>query len=251
LERRKALGGCPSVLPLLLALALLSDESAFAISGAELLVRGGTIKDPDAPVLVAEMRAAYDEMHAQELADPRRVRDAKRMWIGPAAGKAAVVFLHGYGGRFALPCWQMARATGVMTACPDVGAEGDWWSKEGERVARAEIEAVRAAGFERVVLAGLSNGAIGVSRLVPRLKVDGVILVSGADPSVAAPGVPALVVQGRKDAMSSAANARAYATKAHAGYVDLDAGHFAFLVKRSEAERAIGAFVSSAFRSRD
>src|SRR5262249_31177351 len=205
--------------------ALLSDESSLAISGAELLIRGGKIKDPDAPVLVAEMRAAYDEMHAEELADPRRVRDAKRMWIGPSNGsKTAVVFLHGYGGRFALPCWQIARASGAMTACPDIGFEGDWWSQEGERVARAEIHAVRAAGCDRVVLAGLSNGAIGVARLAPRLKVDGVILVSGADPSAAPPGVPALVVQGRKDAMSSAANARAYATKAHAGYVDLDAG---------------------------
>jgi pimeloyl-ACP methyl ester carboxylesterase len=228
-----------------LALAL-SNEAELATAGAELLVSQGKIKDPDAPLLADAMRSAYAEMRADENAGRLRVRDAARMWLAPSAeGKVAIVFLHGYGGRFALPCWQVARAAGAMTACPDVGPEGDWWSKEGERVARAEIDAVRTAGFERVILAGLSNGATGVARLAPRLHVDGVILVSGADPNAAPPGVPALVVQGRKDAMSSPGRARAYATKAHATYVDLDAGHFALLVKRDEAERRIHDFVVS------
>jgi pimeloyl-ACP methyl ester carboxylesterase len=74
--------------------------------------------------------------------------------------------------------------------------------------------------------------------------VDGVILVSGVDPKAAAPGVPALVIQGRRAAMSGAARARAYATKANARYVELDAGHFALLTKSDEAERAIHDFVA-------
>jgi pimeloyl-ACP methyl ester carboxylesterase len=224
----------------------LSDEAALAVTGAELLVAQGKIKDPDAPLLAHAMRAAYARMRADEDENRVRVRDAARMWLEPAnPGKVAMVFLHGYGGRFALPCWQLARAAGLLTACPSIGVEGDWWSPDGERAVRQAIADLREAGFARVILAGLSNGATGVARLAPRLGIDGVILISGADPSASPPRVPALVVQGKNDAMSSASRARAYAKKAHAQYVELDAGHFAMLLKSEDAERAIHNFAAS------
>lgn len=234
-----------------------SSEAPVAIGGTQLLVATGRIHDPDAPAVEEAMRAAYARMRADEddAASPLRVRTPPLapdllVYEPTLPGTTAVVFLHGYGGRFALPCWQVAHAVatlGVTTACPSIGTEGDWWTDAGQRVVRATVDALRAAGAQRVILVGLSNGGIGASRLAARMKgtFAGLALVSGADPAAASPGVPVLVVQGRRDAMSSAAGARMYAKRTGGRYVELDAGHFALLLRADDAERAIRDFVAS------
>jgi pimeloyl-ACP methyl ester carboxylesterase len=234
-----------------------SSEAPVALGGTALLVAAGRIRDPDAPGLEVAMRAAYDRMRADEddPASPVQLRTAPvaldlLVYEPKTPARSAVLFLHGYGGRFALPCWQVARAVataGFATACPSIGTEGDWWSNAGERLVRTTVEALRAAGYARIVLAGLSNGGIGASRLAARMKgtFAGLVLLSGADPAAAPPGVPVLVVHGHHDAMSSAASAHAYARAAGGKYVDLDAGHFAMLRKADDVDRAVHDFVAA------
>jgi hypothetical protein len=89
----------------------------------------------------------------------------------PARG--AVIFLHGYGGNFALQCWLVARPAlrlEMVTVCPSTGVRGDWWTERGARIVRSAIGRLRERGIEHVYLAGISNGGVGVSRLAPALQ---------------------------------------------------------------------------------
>ncbi len=235
-----------------------SDESTFALQGTRVLVAAGKIRDPDAPVLESSLRDAYARMRSDE-DDPASELRPSRMMGAPSspdiilydvptqAERRVVIFLHGYGGRFALPCWQVATAAAASafaTACPAIGTDGDWWTPTGEARLRDTVELLRNEGFRSFVLAGLSNGAVGASRLMPRMPgtFAGLVLVSGVDASARAPGVPTLVVQGRSDAMAGAAAARAYATRVHAIYTELDAGHFALVVRHRESDQALRSF---------
>lgn len=240
-----------------------SAESAVAILGTRLLVARGRIHDRDAGRLERELTDAYAKMRADEDNPASLVRIREEPLPLAAPGElivyeptestdqprtSAVVFLHGYGGRFALPCWQIARAVArhhFTTACPTIGPEGDFWTQEGEARVRATVAILRRAGYERFVLAGLSNGAVGATRLPPDLLATfaGFVLVSGADPTRVPPHVPILVVQGRSDTMVSPDGPRAYAKRARATYLEVDAGHFAMLFRAPEVERAIGELV--------
>ena len=239
-----------------------SNEAGVALLGTRVLVSNGMLRDPDASRVAAAMSAAYDRMRADE-EDPR-----SPVVLGPAPfspqtpelltyeprtkgdvrGDLAVIFLHGYGGRFALPCWQVARAaaqSSAVTACPDVGTDGAWWSAEGERIVRDTVVALQGAGAKRIVLMGLSNGGIGATRLSARMKgaFVGLVLLSGADPNVGAAGVPTLVMHGRRDAMVSQESSRIYATRAHASFVDLPSGHFAMLLDAATVDPEIARFL--------
>jgi pimeloyl-ACP methyl ester carboxylesterase len=61
---------------------------------------------------------------------------------------------------------------------------------------------------------------------------------------VTAAGVPTLVVQGRHDTHVEPAGPRAYATATGAAYVDVDAGHFALLVRSEVVEREVREFIA-------
>jgi pimeloyl-ACP methyl ester carboxylesterase len=228
--------------------ARLSDEATIAITGTRLYVQTGSIKDPDAPLLEAAMQKAYDRMRNEEESGLLVRRDAGDvMAIAPpgAHGDTAAIFLHGWGGRFALPCWQTARALRMTTACPDAGVEGAWWSDDGERTVHHALDVLRAAGAKRFVLVGLSNGASGAMRLPQKIPgaFEAVVLVSGANPIAGSPGIPALVVHGRQDGMAPAEGARAYARKTGAKLVMLERGHFAMLLEADRFERALAEFV--------
>jgi len=241
------------------------DEQDVAVAGTRVLVAGGMLRD-DAAELPAAMRAAYAKMHAEQGDAPSPVLATYLGMQSPAdfdllivepprpAGSAgapgAVVFLHGFAGSFALPCWQMARAVaplGVTTACPSTRWIGDWWSADGEATVRRTFEVLRARGISRVVLAGLSNGGYGASRLAPKMRgsLAGLILISGAAPDAKPPGIPALVIHGRHDTMARFGEGASYATRAAARLVALDAGHFAMLVRSQESDAAVRAFVGS------
>jgi len=113
------------------AAARLSDEGPVALALVHRWVAGGFLKDTDAPVVEPTMRDAYAQMRAEEI-DPKHPRHVDRLEIAPEllvlAGRVRdrglVVFLHGWGGRWALPCWQVARTVaplGLVTACPEEG----------------------------------------------------------------------------------------------------------------------------------
>jgi hypothetical protein len=224
-------------------LARVLDERDVAVWGAR-------FRDPERPAVAPALIAGYQELRAYEGDVPSPVLPTYLGLEGqiatdvlafdaaaePMQGDHRATFV---GGSFTLPCWQLARAVatvGFRTRCPALGPKGDWWSADGEAVLRAEVHALRGSGVSRVVLLGLSNGAVGAARLAPKMRgeIHALVLVSGATPA-AAPGVPVLVLQGHVDAMMPAAVGRAYAT-AHGGtYVELEGGHFALLLQRERA----------------
>jgi pimeloyl-ACP methyl ester carboxylesterase len=163
--------------------------------------------------------------------------------------RGALVFLHGFGGGFTLPCWQIADAVaqvGFVTRCPSLGPRAAWWTDDGAAIVRDTIRDLRAAGIDRIVLMGLSNGAVGAARLAPKLggSIDGLVLVSGAA-RADAPGVPVLVLQGARDAVMPPSIARDYASAHGAKYVALEGGHFALLLERERADKALTAWLAA------
>ena len=134
----------------------------------------------------------------------------------------------------------VARAD-LATVCPSTGLKGDWWSASGERTVRATVEDLRRRGVRKFYLAGLSNGGVGATLLAPRMKdtFHGLLLISGASPSAANPGIPVLAVQGQHDTMMPASLVHAYTQRVGGRYVELDAGHFAMLLRAQETGDAV------------
>jgi predicted esterase len=242
------------------ALDRIFEERDAAILGARLLSWVGAVDAPEFPALASLSATAYDDM---ELELGHRMGsvvlstffghdtgDAFGAYViepdGPPRG--SMVFLHGYGGNFVLHCWQLAvaaRAAGMRTVCPSTEITGHWSSGHGERIARVALSWARRG--EVTILAGLSNGAIGASRLAPDLDgdIDGLVLVSGVDPDAADPAVPTLVIQGDDDSMTPPENARAYrdAHAARVQYVEIDGSHLVLLEERQDVRAAITRFL--------
>ncbi|HVY49029.1 MAG TPA: hypothetical protein VHB21_24230 [Minicystis sp.] len=241
------------------------DEGAVVVPIAAALAASGRLHDPEAARVPALLAAEYARMRASAGTVPAPfvatyagfqqpgAFDLLEVGAGAEEPRGALVFLHGYGGSFALPCWEVAQAARqarLATYCPSIGPSGAWWTRDGEATVQKTLAAVRARGIDRVWLAGLSNGAIGASRLAPKLRgqIRGLVLVSGAAPDARAPGVPTLVVQGKRDTMSPPSLAQGYARRTAARYVELDAGHFALLSQRDAALSAIAGFLHDEVR---
>jgi esterase/lipase len=237
------------------------DEQDACLVGALGLVRQWSFLPPtERAQLVPAMHDAYVAMRASEgiTASPvvdtllgRQRPDAFDALVAEprvSPPKAAVVFLHGYAGSFTLECWMIAeaaRAIDAATVCPATSFDGRWWTPEGERTLRATLAYVEARGIERVYLAGLSNGGIGASRLAPRLapSLAGLILISGTSPDGSTARLPTLVVQGESDTNVSAAGARAFAARNGATYAGSAGGHFVMMVRRTEVQETIAAWL--------
>ena len=118
--------------------------------------------------------------------------------------QAAVIYLHGFTGSFTVQAWlvgQAARELNMLTVAPATGFIGNWWTSNGEATIRRTITYLRGRGIQRIYLAGLSNGAVGVCRLAPKLQADltGIILLSGADAFAPQSTLPVLALQGNHD----------------------------------------------------
>jgi pimeloyl-ACP methyl ester carboxylesterase len=215
--------------------------------GLSALRYAGKLDDPESSALDAALGTAYAAMLADEndAASPVRIAAAAPLTYVPRGSiVAGVVVLHGHGGAFALPCWQVARAVavrGAATLCPSIGVDADWGSPRGEAIVRAALGELGRRGAQRLVLVGLSDGGVGATRLAPRLRADltAVVAISGVDPAAPSPGVPTLVIQGTLDRMMSASSARTWAARVGARYLALPHGHFALLVAPAEPLGAI------------
>lgn len=242
----------------------LVEEQDVVLSAAPLLRPMGLIPSREGDGLTGALRREYARMRLAEGAAPSPFASTALaldgpesfdvLWHAVPAGRSsvAVLFLHGYGGSFALPCWEVASAAasaGMQTACPSVGQRGDWWTARGERIARQTIAWLRARGATRIVLAGLSNGGIGASRLAPRLRreIDGLVLLSGAAPVAPPRGLPVLVVHGRQDRMTSPAVASRYARGAgrRGTLVLLDGDHFVLVARAAEIQGRLIAWLAA------
>ncbi|NMO19591.1 alpha/beta hydrolase [Pyxidicoccus fallax] len=244
---------------------IVAERDGTMLAGYALVLSGGVPRS-DSREFLSALESAFDRMDAAEgaLATPavatylglQSPKSFDALVIPPpdvAKPETAFVFLHGYAGNFAVYCWQMSRAVraiSALTVCPSVGPVGDWWSPQGERTLEETFDWLAARGVRRVYLGGLSNGGAGASVLVhrvshPRLELRGLVLVSGAYSEMPAPSVPTLLVQGRHDSMMPTRSMRAIAERMgrRATYFEVDSGHFAFLDRHEECERAIAAWL--------
>lgn len=222
--------------------ALVPEAGATVWMGQLLTWAGRFHRDPE-PDLASIVRRGYVRMRAQDGSVPT---PAPGTYLGLQSPQGhdvvviggedptpdAVVFLHGYAGNFTLYCWHVAEAFRgrARVYCPSMGPQARWWTRAGQRTLASTLDHARAQGATRIVLAGLSNGAVGAGRLAPRFRkqLAGLILLSGS-PRVPPPrGLPVLVVHGTADPMSSASAARRYARQAgRAGvYHAVEGGHF-------------------------
>lgn len=134
---------------------------------------------------------------------------------GTAAPQASLIYLHGFTGSFSIQAWlasQPAARLGMLTVAPSVGFVGNWWTPRSEETLRRTIAYLHRRGIRRIYVAGLSNGAVGISRIAPNFRHDlaGVILISGADPYTSDPQLPVLVLHGALDERMHIEAAREY-----------------------------------------
>ena len=231
----------------------LLEERDMVLVGADLLARSGALMPGEAVGLVGALEQAYQELEGWAGAYPspllasltgsRRVMALDTLVVRPdvPAPENGVIFLHGHGGSFAWPCLYLARAAlavDALTACPTVGSEGRWWSPEGEETVLRTLDWVEGQGVERVVLAGLSNGAVGAVALAPRLapRLRGLVLISGARSGAGTAGLPTLLIQGSNDGRVSTAAMRRFARQQGRAltYMELEGDHFVYLRRRQE-----------------
>jgi pimeloyl-ACP methyl ester carboxylesterase len=241
------------------------DEREGVLLAAHALLLSGGLNRTEAREFIPALEAAYARLARAEgqVATPAvatylglqspRAFDAVVIAPKAQAPETAVVLLHGYAGNFAVYCWQLARAAeaiSALTVCPSVGPRGDWWSPQGEETLKHTLAWLAGRGVRRVYLAGLSNGGVGVGVLServshPGIELGGLVYLSGIWPKASAPRVPVLIVQGRHDSMMTARTVRAFARQVgpRATYLEVDSGHFAFLDRREECERAIASWL--------
>lgn len=144
----------------------LVEESDISIAATRTLAGGGLLHD-DAAELPAAVRDAYARMRADQGDLPSPVvatylglqtrENFDLLMFDPApeerTNERALIFLHGFAGGFALPCWQMASAVaslGVVTACPSTGWKGEWWTPEGEAILRETVKTLHARGVRHI-----------------------------------------------------------------------------------------------------
>ncbi|AKF03654.1 alpha/beta fold hydrolase [Sandaracinus amylolyticus] len=157
-----------------------------------------------------------------------------------------VVFLHGYGGSFASYCWIVARAAeraGWSTVCPATSFSTHWESGHGPAIARRTLDFARARGATTIVLAGLSNGGVGATRLARELEIDGLVAISGLDDHAMPIAKPTLVWHGTRDERFPIELARAWAGRAGARMIEVDGDHFALVEQREDFSRALETFL--------
>ncbi|HVJ19688.1 MAG TPA: hypothetical protein VM686_29915 [Polyangiaceae bacterium] len=242
--------------------ARLLPEQDGSLPAARLLELGGGLNDDEGLRFADILRASYERMGAASttatpaiatyLGLQRATAFDTVVITDPAQTKArdAVIFLHGYAGNFLVYCWefaQAARKAGFFTVCPSVDSHGAWWSDTAERTLLETLSFVRELGAQRIVLAGLSNGAAGASVLAwrHRKELSGLILISGSRAEQAPPGLPTLVVQGSRDRMMPASDARAYARRSGAHYAEIGGGHLVFLSRHEQVRPVISHFLQS------
>ncbi len=139
------------------------DDRARRIRSLFLSVYRPMRQDPDFAALPTLMPTAYRSPNAP---GPLAIYQPEA-----AEPLPVVLFLHGWGGPFRGYLWvlkALAESEGVAIVVPSFGL-GNWRQTVGQQAiddALAHIEADPELDADRVVLVGLSNGAMGVSRAV-------------------------------------------------------------------------------------
>jgi predicted esterase len=242
----------------------LLPERDVSVTSARAVILARILPANDTKDLVATLKKSFARMDATEHSYPSPIvmtslqlqkkgaTDTIEIPAPSADSHSAVLFLHGYGGNFTLQCWAVAQASrkaNAATFCPSTRLWGDWWRGDGPQITRDMLTELRARGFDRIVLSGLSNGGLGASRIAPAVRdqIVGLMLISGASPDAAAAGVPTIAFEGANDTMMSPSVVRQYAENTGATYVELDGTHFLLLEKLDDMTLKMSAWLIKRF----
>ena len=171
--------------------------------------------------------------------------------------RGVVVFLHGSGGAFTLPCWQVAQAAqaaGFSTWCPATSGRAAWASDDGGgQILRRTIELARAHSASGIVVGvGLSAGGMGLTALGDDVDIDldGVIAISGTAKGARPARHSTLLIHGSSDAMAPIEHAVALgAVDVNASLLRLDGNHFVLLQQHTAIAAAITARLQQTTRA--
>lgn len=227
-------------------LILLASSAIDDVDGSfmEAMDEGYDLIAEDQGLVPSPWAATYLGMQSSKSFDMQSFR-------GHGDGRAAVIFLHGFGGNFTMPCWEVAqgvKAAGYDTFCPSTEWRGRWWRPDSVKTLRRTIEHVRSRGYETIVLAGLSNGGIGLSKIAPqfRSEASGFIFLSGVASTARPTGTPTLVIHGDRDEMTETSIARNYAQGLERGdYLELGGGHFILIEDRREVREKLATWLGA------
>lgn len=211
-----------------------SLDSKFSAAFQEMNRQGVT---PLSPVLTTYLLQQHPKAFDAVVAEPP----------SGAVPERGIIFLHGFGGGFTLQCWLIAPVgaeIGAITICPSTDPSGAWWSTKGQSILRETIAYLHQRGIEEIYLAGLSNGAIGASRLAEKFKddINGLLLISGADPDAAiVDGLPVLLLHGIYDERIPAAMMERYASSAghNSVYRPFEGDHFLLLKQADQVQEVM------------
>lgn len=237
----------------------LLDEQDVVLFGTQIAPYLRLVTPSENRSLDSKFSEAFQEMNRQGVTPLSPVLTTYLFQQGPGAFDAVIaglpsgatpkrglIFLHGFGGNFTLQCWLMTPVGAeleAITICPSTDPTGAWWSTKGQSILRETIAYLHQRGIEQIYLAGLSNGAIGASRLAEEFKdeIHGLILISGADPDAAiVDGLPVLLVHGIHDERIPAPIMERYASAAghNAVYHPFEGDHF-LLLKQADSVQQV------------
>jgi pimeloyl-ACP methyl ester carboxylesterase len=240
------------------------DEQDVVLFGAQVAPYLGAISTSEKESLDSTFAQTFAEMRAQRTTplspflttylNQQRPSAFDMVIAEPKTGtppKNGIIFLHGFGGNFTVQCWLVARAgyhVDALTVCPSTRVNGDWWSLQGRSILQETLAYLQQRGVERIYLAGLSNGAIGASRLAAELKDSfaGLILISGADPAAQMADLPVLVLHGKHDERIPVSLMERYVSEAgsNATYHLFDGDHFLLLKQADQMQDVIAAWLT-------
>ncbi len=170
--------------------------------------------------------------------------------------RTAFVFLHGYGGNWAMLCWIAHEHFGATewTFCPSTSVAGNWATTEG--VATLATTLAEVPPESELYLFALSAGAASVDAAIDQLPADarrriaGVIYLFGGESVPPRHRIPGLIVAGRGDERFSWRILKANADRQRASGRDLtfelvDADHFGLAKQHLAVSHAVNGWLST------
>lgn len=235
------------------------DEREVARFGLHLAKLAGSMRGAEARRFDALLDDQYARLPEAWRGLPNLLllqRGQRVEWIPPNATKApCLVFLHGFGGELSLYLQALASSElgrEYVIVAPALDNFGLWWSAKGIDVVSHTLDTLPPqVDRERVILVGLSNGAIGASALLAqpgiRERVAATVLLSGAgnvDPGARLDGARVLAIGGRGDARIPLDYIERQAVALRAAGADvevvaLEADHFLILTQRDAWARRV------------
>ncbi len=241
------------------------DEAPLAQQGVGLATQAGMLASARAPALRKSLDEAYRQLIAERgefptpaigtLADQQSSKGFDLVLVPPLGQErpdTAAIFLHGWGGNATLECWLAARAlgqAGLLTACPSVGLDAQWDSKDGRSVVEQTRAFLAKRGKKRFLLVGLSSGAVGAAQLASRDETAWAALACLEGSASLPTTIPVLLLTASQDQFTSPELARRLARGHHNVRVEqLEGDHFAALEHRDQLADILTDFVRHTLR---